>query len=157
MKKRVIIVLTFILFIFVLFTKVGLCQTNDQFSEFQKTILNFYTQQLVAHGSTLFAASTASFLFITRMIKRVDEKGRWGKFVFVLFSALLFTFVIYTGFRLMYYGRLANGAIKLDPLNNITSLRVFHSKVRDYTILNMSSTMERNLSANFDMFCIIDL
>lgn len=93
-----------------------LCSVNLVYADepdYQDTLLNFYTQQLVAHGASLFAATSAAFVFITRLIPKKREKKppTMRALIFIFFSGFLIGSVVFLGFRMFLYGALASGTI----------------------------------------------
>ena len=138
--RKIIAVLTFLFLILLISQGVTLAMVTDDLENnelskedrYREILLSFYTQELVAHGAMLFASSTASFMFFTRFIKRVNRRF-WSLFVFVLFSGVLLGFSIYVGFRLLFYGALTNGVAHFST-TECDSFGKFVNEVTDYTV-----------------------
>ena len=83
----------------------------------QSILLSFYTQQLVSHSASLFASTTASFTFITRLIERKLLNSRRSRTVFILCSGFLLGITICIAARLIMYGYLASAVIAFPKSN----------------------------------------
>lgn len=84
----------------------------------REVLLNLYSQELVAHGAMFFAATAAAFRFVTHLVKESNNKGFMvsrRSVIFTLISGILLAFVIFLGFRILYYGALANTTIYFRP------------------------------------------
>jgi hypothetical protein len=92
----------------------------DSGINYQGMLLDFYSQQLLAHAVSLFAAITASFIFTTYFFDKSSRRGMWGKSVFLVFCGLLFAIVFYIGARMVFYGYLASATIFHGPSMNYT-------------------------------------
>jgi len=102
-------------------------------ADYQTVLLDFYTQQLVAHGISLFAATVASFTFITWFIDKASKRGVKSKIVFLMVSAFLLGVVIYIVFRIMLYGCLASGTLFLPQSSKgYQSLAQYNDAVQKY-------------------------
>lgn len=99
--------------------------------EYQDALLRFYTQELVAHGAMLFAASAASFRFITYYSGRTDT--RRSKVAFILFGGFLLGAVLYVGSRILYYGALTEGVTKF-PRKPDGNFGKYANEVYNYTM-----------------------
>jgi hypothetical protein len=76
-------------------------------ADFQAILLGFFGQEIVAHSATLFAALSGAFIFMSYF----RPKKRWHfawRVSFSVVAALLVTGAIYSGFRIISYGQLAN-------------------------------------------------
>lgn len=103
--------------------------------EYQKLLIEMFTNQLISHAAILFASLTASMTALgivqrAASEERGDRKPFWGlKLVaFILLTFLLGT-TAYTFSRLFFYGRLLQDASKTDPQNNLTSFSVYYTQV----------------------------
>ena len=106
----------------------------------REILLDFYTQETVAHGAMFFAASAAAFTFITRLVEKVKDTKK--SIIFMFFSGILLMLVIFLGFRIVYYGSLSNTIIldnKIYP-ENLT--------LHDYALKVNENIMQRNSTAN---------
>lgn len=83
--------------------------------DYQQILVNYYTQQLVAHGAMLFAASAAAFTFVRAFVKK---NKAFSVLVFIVLGGLLLGLVIFLGFRLLYYGALTNGVVNFPIPSN---------------------------------------
>jgi hypothetical protein len=79
----------------------------------QNTLIAFFGQELVSHGAMLFAASAATFTFVTKFIRKT--KKRLHNIIFVLISGILIGSILFLGFRLIFYGHLTNKTIHFRP------------------------------------------
>ena len=101
--------------------------------DYQTTLLNYFTQQLIAHGAELFAAMMASFTFISRFIDKASNRGIWSVVVFVLIGGILLGLSIYIGVRLVNYGYLASATIQFEnPPETHSSLQQYRNAVLSY-------------------------
>ena len=82
----------------------------EQGVEYQKVLLDYYSRQLIAHGAMLFAASAATFRFMTGFIDRTSKHFASGV-VFVFLAGLLLSVCTYLGLRVVAYGAWAHGVI----------------------------------------------
>jgi len=102
-------------------------------NDYQTILLDYYTQQMVAHSASLFAATMASFTFITRFIEKASKRGVKSKIVFLMVSALLLGVVIYIAFRIMVYGYLASGTLLFPKSSkSYQSLAEYSNDVSEY-------------------------
>jgi len=118
---------------------------------YQEMLLNFNTQELVSHSAALFAASIASFTFITNLIKRASKRGAYSRMSFVIFSGILLGTTIFIGFRILYYGYRASVTIAFPlPSEEYPNLQVYASHVEDYYLRgNYSRANYYNISFPF--------
>jgi len=92
----------------------------QQEEEYQKTLLSFYTQQLVAHGAEFFAAAMAAITFTSKFIDGAKARKR-SIIAFIVFSGLLLGLMIYVIIRLTYYGYLAGATLEYKKPPSIPS------------------------------------
>ncbi len=140
MKKHKVIaclcVSLFLLFMFriVILSHPVLAMSSPSENEerYREILLRFYSQELVAHGAMLFAASAATFRFITGLIGRTNKRLS-SKIVFLFFSGILIGLAVYLGFRLLYYGALTSSVTTFDqPVGN-KSYAEYARAISDYT------------------------
>jgi len=135
MRTRYITLVLIILFLTICTTTS--VKAND---DNQSILLNFYAQQLVAHGAELFAATTATFTFITKFIDKATKGDKWRKIVYILISGVLFSSSIFLSFRIFYYGYLCSGVIVFPDenivfpefLQNNSTLAAYKKNIDDY-------------------------
>lgn len=112
----------------------------------------------------LFAASAATFRFITGLIERTNKRF-WSKIVFIFFSGILIGFTVYLGFRLLYYGALTSSVTTfnqpvenksyteyVDAITNFTETRV----AKNIFIQNLFKTTQRSIF-DFNPFNILPI
>ena len=91
----------------ILFTPISEIELENNYREI---VLSFYSQQLVSQGTRLFAAASASFIFISNIIKITPKSIRKIQFwLFVIISMILLGLTIFVVGRIFYYGNLTNG------------------------------------------------
>ncbi len=125
-------------FILALFPLIAKC-----FSEInpQDTLLKFYSQELVAHGAMIFASTAATFRFITHFIKEGENDAYMlsrRSIIFTISAAFLLGVVIFLGFRLIYWGEMANITVYKNPIEN-QSLGEYTLSVNNEMILRVSN------------------
>ena len=102
----------------------------------QEVFLNFYAQELVAHGAMFFAASAAAFRFITHLVEKSHKKKGFmisrRSITFILFSGILLGVVFFLGFRTLYYGTLSNAVIQNEPLSENQTLAEYSTQIREF-------------------------
>jgi len=106
----------------------------------QEVLLNFLSQELIAHGAMFFAATAATFRFVTHF---VDERNN-GHYmlsrrsvIFTLFSGLMLGLIVFLAFRILYYGAMSTMVTYSSPMENQT-LGQYTSDVY-YTMLDRTS------------------
>ena len=101
--------------------------------DYQEILLNSNTQKLVSHSATLFAASIASFTFITGLIQRASKRGVYSKIVFVISSGVLLGITSFIMCRISYYGYRESATIQFPlPSEEYPSLITYTVHVEHY-------------------------
>lgn len=120
-------------------------------TDFLEILLNLYSQELVAHGAMLFAASAATLRFVTGFIPKVSQSKQPGTqgltkrkcILYVVIGGILIGLVLYLGFRITYYGSLVHTLIRSDiNSTEFNSLPDYVSNISTYTkdVLYKNST-----------------
>jgi len=115
-------------------------------NDYQSILLNYYTQQLVAHSASLFAATTESFTFITRFKK---PKDRWSKVLFTITSGFLLGLSIYPGVRILVYGLLTRATIGVSPNDKYDELVKYTIAVKDYLFKKLEIPLARGVTSMY--------
>jgi hypothetical protein len=116
-------------------------------ADYQQILLNYYTQQLVAHGAMLFAASVAAFTFVSRFVKKTKKAS--SVLVFIVFGGILLGLVMFLGIRLLYYGVVTDGAVNFANSSDIyPNLGEYAANVNSFALNNRTSFYIRNLVQN---------
>lgn len=97
------------------------CGERNDWPQFQATLLNFYNQQLVAHGTQFFAATAGLFTFINGFMKSSSSKEASSRkrIAFIFMTGILFSLDIYIVSRLVLYGFLASATIGFGNIDKI--------------------------------------
>ena len=85
-------------------------------------------QELVAHAAAVFAALAAAFIFI-RDFRPKKQINFWRRLGYSMVSGLLIVLVVYLGFRMLFYGQLANVVTTYDPRPTDAGLSQYYAYV----------------------------
>jgi hypothetical protein len=107
-------------------------------------LLSFFSQEIVAHSATLFAALGGAFFFLRYLRPKEWSHSAW-RIPFSVIAALLVTGAIYSGFRIISYGQLANIVYgdpdpKLD-VSKYCSLSSYYQAITDEAQKRASGTL----------------
>ena len=96
--------------------------------DFQAILLSFFGQELVAHAAAIFAALAAAFIFM-RDFRPEKQINFWRRLGYSTVSGLLIVLVVYLGFRMLFYGQLANIVTTYDPRPGDAGLSQYYGYV----------------------------